>query len=173
MARRKDISRTDILKTAQGLIEARGFNGFSIRDLADEVGISSASLHHYHPTKADLVTTVLVQYREGLNKRIGLIDAELDELQARVFRLTQEMSQSAPHGMTLAAVMMADFNTLPSAVRDEALLLTSNIIGWLTRFVTQAKNHDELPIDSLVENIVQDIYAKLLGGALITRLKEG
>ena len=169
MARSKDISRNDILNAAQRFIEEFGFNGFSIRDLAAEVGISSASLHHHFPTKADLMCAVIARYREGINQRFGQIDAELDELQSRVQRLRAEMHQLVPHGMTLAALMAADLNTLPVEVQAEAQVLTTNIFGWLTRFVTQAKYQDELTNDASVESIVMDSYAMLLGEALLSR----
>lgn len=170
MARIKEISRSDILKYAQQFIEKSGYNGFSVRDLSSEVGISSASLHHHYATKADLAVAVIVQYRESMNKRLGQIDAELDDLSSRVRRLSVEMNQTVPHGMTLAAVIAADFNTLSSTVQAEARLLTMNIFGWLTRFVTQAKNRDELADDASVESIVSGMYAKLLGEALLVRL---
>lgn len=46
--------REQILTSAQRLVQQRGFNGFSYADIADEVGIRKASLHHYFPTKTDL-----------------------------------------------------------------------------------------------------------------------
>ncbi len=170
MARIKDISRGDILYFAQRYIEQSGYNGFSIRDLSAEVGISSASLHHHYPAKADLAVAVIVRYREGMNKCLGQIDAELDDLSSRVQRLSTEMNQTLPQGMTLVAVMMADFNTLPVTVQSEVRNLTANLLGWLTRFVTQAKNRDELVDAISVESMVTGIYAKLLGEALLARL---
>ena len=170
MARTKDISRNDILNAAQRFIEESGCNGFSVRDLAAEVGISSASLHHHFPAKADMLVAVIVRFRETMNRRMGQLDAELDDLPSRVRRLSVETGRMAPHGMTLAAVMAADFNTLPPNVQAEVRLLTTNVYGWLTRFVTQAKNRDELADDSSVDSIVTGMYARLLGEALLARL---
>ena len=40
-------TRTKILDSAQRLIQTRSFQGFSFRDIADEVGIRKASLYHH------------------------------------------------------------------------------------------------------------------------------
>ncbi|MDP2026901.1 TetR/AcrR family transcriptional regulator [Sulfuriferula sp.] len=36
------------------MVQRRGFNDFSYADIANEVGIRKASLHHHFPTKTDL-----------------------------------------------------------------------------------------------------------------------
>ena len=50
-----DISKEDeILEVGQELIQTVGYDGFSYRDIADRVGIKSASVHYYFPAKTDL-----------------------------------------------------------------------------------------------------------------------
>jgi len=57
-------AKTQLLDCAEGLIQTRGFNDFSFRDLADSVGISSASVHHHYRTKEDLGIAVTSRYTE-------------------------------------------------------------------------------------------------------------
>ena len=54
--------REHILASAQRLAQQRGFNGFSYADIAEEVGIRKASLHHYFPTKTDLGLALIEVY---------------------------------------------------------------------------------------------------------------
>ena len=42
-----------ILLVACSVIMERGYNGFSFRDVAAEVGIKSATIHYHFPTKAE------------------------------------------------------------------------------------------------------------------------
>ena len=56
-------TRDQILDCAQGLIQMRGYNGFSFRDIASEVGVKSSSIHYYYPGKTDLAVAVATQYR--------------------------------------------------------------------------------------------------------------
>ena len=88
MARRRDIPRDEILDAAQHLLQTKGCHGFSLRDLGEEVGLRSASLHHHFPAKADLITAVVRRYRDRLNARIAAIEAETDSLMARLVRVS-------------------------------------------------------------------------------------
>lgn len=56
-------TREQILDCAQGLIQTRGYNGFSFRDIANDIGIKSASIHYYYPGKTDLAVAVASNYR--------------------------------------------------------------------------------------------------------------
>jgi AcrR family transcriptional regulator len=50
--------RREIVEAAFALLAAEGFEGFRTRDVADRARINSATLHHYFPTKEDLVAAV-------------------------------------------------------------------------------------------------------------------
>ena len=50
--------REEILDAAEAMIRDAGFNAFSTRDVASAVGIKSASVHYYFPTKADMGVAV-------------------------------------------------------------------------------------------------------------------
>ncbi|QUQ67296.1 TetR/AcrR family transcriptional regulator [Kutzneria sp. CA-103260] len=47
--------RTQILDAAERTIARTGFEGFRVRDIADQVGINIATLHYYFPTKQALI----------------------------------------------------------------------------------------------------------------------
>lgn len=54
--------RKDILDTAQRLILTKGYEQVAIRDILEELGISSGAFHHYFGSRADLL--------DGLTTRI-------------------------------------------------------------------------------------------------------
>ncbi len=62
--------RDKILTCAQRLVQQRGLNGFSYADIANEVGIRKASLHHHFPTKVDLGLSLIKVYSEQLNNAL-------------------------------------------------------------------------------------------------------
>ena len=47
-----------LMDLAEARIRDAGDGGFSFRDLAAEIGIKSASVHHHFPTKAGIVAAV-------------------------------------------------------------------------------------------------------------------
>ena len=47
-------ARENILRSAMGLIHARGFRDVSMEDVAESAGLKKANLFHYYPTKEAL-----------------------------------------------------------------------------------------------------------------------
>jgi TetR/AcrR family transcriptional regulator, transcriptional repressor for nem operon len=54
--------RDEILSVAIRHIARLGFEGLRVRDVAKEVGIHNASLHHHFPTKEDLIAAVVERF---------------------------------------------------------------------------------------------------------------
>lgn len=55
-------TRDALMDSAETATRQRGYNGFSYADLAKEVGIRKASVHHHFPTKPDLALAILERY---------------------------------------------------------------------------------------------------------------
>jgi len=56
-----------------------GYNNFSFREIANEVGIKSARVHYHFPTKADLGAELAHQYTDAFLGALG----DFDEIKAR------------------------------------------------------------------------------------------
>ena len=167
MAKRKDVTKGQIVEAAGALLELRGFHGFSTRDLADEVGISSASLHHHFATKDALAAAVVARHRERVNTRLAEIAREVEGFAARQVHFHTALERDAG----LLAMLAASFPTLPLLAQGEARQLFTNVQGWLTRFATQARSDGELPSDTTIERIAGEILSSLLGRALLVRME--
>jgi AcrR family transcriptional regulator len=67
--------RNDILDAAQRLIYTKGYEGMSIQDLLDELGISKGAFYHYFASKSDLLEALSVRLiDEGLKIIIPAVD---------------------------------------------------------------------------------------------------
>ena len=75
-----------ILDVAERLAQTRGFNGFSYADVADELGVTKASLHYHFASKADLGGALLDRYQQGFVGALAQIDQQtgdpVDKLRA-------------------------------------------------------------------------------------------
>ncbi|MEM9239382.1 MAG: TetR/AcrR family transcriptional regulator [Pseudomonadota bacterium] len=111
--------RSAIMDVAERLIRAHGYNGFSFREIADEIGIKSASVHYHFPTKADLAAAVAKRYRERFedalkkaeSKGAGKIEAWRDLFQ-------KALNQDGL--MCLCGILAAEGDSLPPEVAKEA-----------------------------------------------------
>jgi AcrR family transcriptional regulator len=73
--------KEDILSVAADLINTRGFNGTSLQEIADKVGIHKSTLFHYIRNKKSLLVLVLEQHRKNVISTLQKISS-LDELEA-------------------------------------------------------------------------------------------
>jgi len=68
--------RTRILDCALGLMSDRGSAGTSMRRLAGASGVNVATIYHYFPSKADLLTAVIAERHYG--ERMATDEPALD-----------------------------------------------------------------------------------------------
>jgi len=66
-------TKAALLDSAEYAVRARGYDGFSYADLAADVGIRKASIHHHFPTKADLALALIARYSENFFLRLNQI----------------------------------------------------------------------------------------------------
>ncbi len=64
-----DISNS-IMDAAEKRIRKAGFNGFSFREIAADVGIKSSSVHYHFPTKEKLAAAVIRRYTDDVSDHI-------------------------------------------------------------------------------------------------------
>ena len=67
MPRRTD-TRSRILDVAEDLLQDRGFNGFSYKDVAGALGIRNAAVHYHFPAKADLGVELVERARTDVDR---------------------------------------------------------------------------------------------------------
>ena len=80
-ARKKLESRSAILEAASRLIEERGYDATTMRDIADAAGVSHQTLYNYFPTKALVVHGLLTADRERFADRMNrLLDDDSSDL---------------------------------------------------------------------------------------------
>src|ERR1700722_10535356 len=69
-----------IMAAARLTVQDRGYGGLSFRELAKDVGIKSASIHHYFPTKGKLGSALAVRYTSDFLEYLdGLLAEGLDQ----------------------------------------------------------------------------------------------
>lgn len=64
-------TRTRILDLAERQMRLRGYHAVSFRDLADELGVKSASIHYHFRHKEDLGVAVVDRYAMTFAKALG------------------------------------------------------------------------------------------------------
>src|ERR1700761_352664 len=80
-----------IMDAAERRMRGGGFNGFSFREIAGDVGIKSSSVHYHFPTKEKLAAAVVHRYTDRLGEKVDAAvakGADPYEMLASAFRGT-------------------------------------------------------------------------------------
>lgn len=161
-------TRETIMQVARTMVQTRGYNGLSFRELAKEVGIKSASIHYHFPTKGDLGAALAKRYTEdGLAYLEGLRTGS-DDLRVWMQGYTDIFRQALVNDnrMCLCGIMSAEFDDLPLEVRTEVEAFNALNVRWLTQVLTVCRpqlSEEERQQQALA------IYAAVEGAQLIAR----
>ena len=162
--------KEQILTSAQRLVQQRGFNGFSYADIADEVGIRKASLHHYFPTKTDLGLALIEGYTAHLESGLLHINATFSQADARlnayvaIYRSTLEAERMCMGGMLASEALTLDPVVLPSLKRFFA-----RNTEWLTEVLATGNSQQLFTLTSTAADHARVLLSALQGALLIAR----
>lgn len=125
-------TRTALLDSAERAARRSGFDGFSYADLAADVGIRKASIHHHFPTKAALSVALIQRYIAQMRDACADIDKSHDTGGGRLFALIDRYRLAMDGGKSLC--LCVSFSTsrdslspeVIAAIRDYRIMM----IGW-------------------------------------------
>lgn len=108
-----------LMDLAETRIREAGYRGFSFRDLAAEIGIKSASVHHHFPTKAGMAAAVARRYGERFFDLVGRREGETADDVIATYRSIFRAEIERDGRMCLNGMLGAEAGGLPPEVVDE------------------------------------------------------
>src|SRR5882757_328299 len=108
-----------LMDLAEARIRQAGYRGFSFRDLAAEIGIKSASVHHHFPTKAGMATAVARRYGDRFFEMVARRDDESGDDVVAIYRSAFRSTIERDGRMCLNGVLGAEAGGLPPEVVAE------------------------------------------------------
>ena len=165
-------TREQIMAAARRMVQARGYNALSFRDLAASVGVKSASVHYHFPTKGDLAAELARRYTaDGVAYLEQLLATEAD-WRALLRRYTAIFRAALEDGnrMCLCGIMSAENEDLPPEVRLEVDSFTAANQQWLARLL---EAHRPGTTAAMAQQRAMAIFAALEGAQLVARGRGG
>lgn len=128
-----------ILDVAENLTQTRGYNAFSYRDIAEQVGIKTSSIHYYFPTKADLGQAVVHQHIALLKDELeSLLNNKKFSCQKKLelfFDAIVAKTYLSSKKMCLGGMLASDVLTLPDNIQKEVKTFFTCLETWLTNLL--------------------------------------
>jgi TetR/AcrR family transcriptional repressor of nem operon len=122
-----------LMDLAEAHIRSAGYGGFSFRNLAAEIGIKSASVHHHFPTKATMAAAVARRYADRFFAAVAPRPNETAGDAIAVYRSTFKAALDRDRQMCLFGVLGAEAGGLPPEVAKEILSFFRRCIEDLCR----------------------------------------
>ena len=123
-----------LMNAAEARIRQKGYNAVSFRDLADELGIKSASVHYYFRQKEDLACALVERYSDvffaAVEGRLGKNAKSLEKVDAYVDAYRAALYDA--DAICLCGMLGAEFTGLPQPVAERVAGFFQANIDWLT-----------------------------------------
>jgi TetR/AcrR family transcriptional regulator, transcriptional repressor for nem operon len=142
-----------IMDAAERRIRKGGFNGFSFREIAADVGVKSSSVHYHFPTKEALAAAVIRRYTEEVAELIErAFETEPDPVKVwtQAFRGTMHSEDR----ICPCAVLGASSQDLPPEVAAE-------VKGFFKMC------HDKLVARGLSRDRASELLATITGAMVV------
>lgn len=128
-----------LIDSARYLIQTRGYNGFSYADVAEQVQVRKASIHHHFPTKADLAQAVIEESRAGIVEQTRLLaEAAFDPVERLRFYTGywEKCIADATAPFCVAGMLAAELPSLPDPLGDCVRAHFRDLSRWLETILT-------------------------------------
>lgn len=129
-----------IIAAAETRMRDAGFHGVSFRDIASDVGIKSASVHHHFPTKEDLGAAVVTAYTDRFMQALG--DPEdverAPESLATLYIDAFRASFGEDRRMCLCGILSAEATSMPPAVGVAVREFFDRNLTWVEAVLERA-----------------------------------
>jgi TetR/AcrR family transcriptional regulator, transcriptional repressor for nem operon len=158
-----------IMTAARLTVQDRGYGGLSFRELAKDVGIKSASIHHYFPTKGELGGALAERYTSDFAEYLdGLLGEGLDQ-ETCIRKYTDVFRNTLlnENRMCLGGIMAAEHKELPVEVRAEVVKFSEMNVRWLIKVLSLGKS--ARVVTKATQRRALAIFAAIEGAQLVAR----
>ena len=162
----------EIAGRARALLTAGGYHSFSYADLAAQVGITKASIHHHFPSKAQLVRTVVIQHREQMMEGLALLESQVADPLAALNGYTEHWAKCIRTGapsFCINAMLATEMPTIPEEVAVEVQAHFEALCGWLESVLKKGARLGQIHFEKDAATAARSLMAAVHGAMLVAR----
>lgn len=142
--------RATILGAAAKLFAAHGFDGTSLNDVAQAVGVTKAAVYHYFPTKKDIFDEMVVDLLERQYLAVGAVVAAAPGPDEKLKAFMQAQAAFFEANYAAFVVMLHGFGGIErNHWTDEQLALRDRFEKLLRTLLADAKATGIFAIDDV------------------------
>ncbi|MCP5083190.1 MAG: TetR/AcrR family transcriptional regulator [Alphaproteobacteria bacterium] len=157
---------------AEAIVRSRGYNAFSYSDIASEIGVSKASLHHHFPTKSDLGLKLVERFTDMFSGALQQVDEQHSSclIKLREYARLHEGSLQE-NKMCLCGMLAAEHETLSQSMQDAINGYFDGHEHWIKRVLLKGRSDGELAFKGDAGRHAKLIASSLQGALMIAKSK--
>jgi TetR/AcrR family transcriptional regulator, transcriptional repressor for nem operon len=157
--------RNELQTLAQAIVQRSGLRELSFRQLAEQAGVKSSSVHYYFPEKHDLTAALISSYSQAFAQQLQAIDNTEPTLRRKLMAFVNLFEEAAVNDrLCLCGMLAAELSSLDTACRDLLETFFKHTEGWLGQVLKhhQAELVNPLPPDRLAAVLMSGLEGALL-----------
>ncbi|WP_236585250.1 TetR/AcrR family transcriptional regulator [Dyella sp. EPa41] len=161
-----------LIDSARHLIQTRGYNGFSYADVAEEVQVRKASIHHHFPAKADLAKAVVEQSRAVIIEQTRMLDDRAFDPDEQLRMYTgywEKCIADASAPFCVAGMLASELPTLPADLAQEVRAHFRDLSNWLEVVMTRGAQLGRFQLQGSARQEAEAFMAMVYGAMLAAR----
>jgi len=162
-------TREQIIELAMTLLQQRGFNGFSYKDIALQLGVKNAAIHYHFPNKSDLGVALAQSYQDRFRRYVAKIEGSSWSEKFEAYLAIGVNFERQGRRVCPLGVLEAEFFTLPEPVQKAAKALDLEMRRWLSDVLEQGREAGEFRFNGKAEDKALLITAAGQGALQIAR----
>lgn len=165
---------TQLLDAAQRLVQQRGYNAFSYKDLAESVGIRTASIHYHYPAKGDMGLALMQRYIDELDQALAEIERTGRSSKAKLKSFIKLYSDAESRGaICLCGSLASDRETLPAPLQAAVATYIERSESWVARQIREGVQQGEFAFSGKPTDAATTLVSGLQGGLILSRARGG
>ena len=157
--------RTELQTLAQAIVQRSGLRELSFRQLAEQTGVKSSSVHYYFPEKHDLTAVLIISYSEAFAQRLTAIADKPATLRRKLSAFTDLFEEAAQDDkLCLCGMLAAEMSSLDEHCRSLLRGFFEQAEAWLAKILKQHKGEllNPMPINQLAAVLMSGLEGALL-----------
>ena len=166
-------TRERLLDLAQNLVQQRGFNAVSFKDLARAVGIRTPSVHYHFETKADLGEALIQRYRDRFEEALRVLETRRSA-RSRLRGLVEVYRKTEESGLAcLCGSFASDIDTLPDQLRPLVGAYLDRTESWIAAQIVAGASEGEFVPVATPKELAVLLMSGLQGALFLGRVRAG
>ena len=165
-------TKTAILERAMALLQSKGYDGFSYKDISGPMGVKNAAIHYHYPSKTDLGLAMIERYQGILREKTATFMAyggsAREQLEGFIYFTRYECERDRT--ICPLGALSVNIDALDEKVVKALQRFMKDSHKWLTRVLEVGREQGEVTFEGNAEQRAWTLLSVFQGARQLVRL---